>query len=757
MAAQWPALNTATRRRPDGRLFAPTLNGIAPGVRRYTRRISILDQNASLPSPSLAGNEPQKHVAAARVRMVALILFVTLLSITIFRSLQNNGNKEEHTLEQAFDFWNILGVDIARNNEHAPGITQKRKEPDEDALPMKEEAVLDALSHASQFPQKDSVDVLKGYASSVENANEKYVRQKIDSSLRGSFKSVRGNAIESKDDSRPGQDSLLEAGALPSNSEDSNNQQFPKSQRSENDRPETEKDAGIPSSATSHSSGDVTKDKFRPQKIQRNADAVPDSFESYVRSDMREGERAMCRINKACIMGNGMLSLPRWMMRKRRELQHCGLGPHVYHDGDESNFGGEAAREIDVDLVQLVPLTHFSNPAGTMTELLMDSILPAALLFDVFGTRNIPLPEGVVAKRCYSTPTTTDCEGTLTPESAPFKPSIFVPPSVAGQPDSWEAHALEMLGKAYGGGSVEKLSVADVVNQNEEANSANTTATCFRSILITEARVRDFPHGWFGVNSVLLPASGIDKAVQQSNTKSEPDGVCSIAIAILQKGDDRRLISADALQTKLSDLASEGSVKLNLDVQIIGGYKRIPFSDQIQRVRQLDILIGGTSHSLSNLMFMRSNTSVFEVFPFGWQPKLYEELASSMGIQHNKVFSAPQEREFKACLEHELVQLRKQNRISENEKPSWMTEIEGRWEKASEEFSLSSKTSLILNSDTSGISNFHTRSCARRQSLEFNVEKVARAVLQEAQRVCDEKAGNRLPASQQSSDHLEAV
>jgi hypothetical protein len=689
--------------------------------------------------------------------MVAIVIFLTLLSVTLFLGVQNNGTKLEQTLEHAFDLGEILGVGVEHKNDHTLGTTQKRKDPDDDALPMKEEAVLDALYHKEHVSQKDSSDAPEGYASATETTNQKYVRQKIESSLRGPLKSVLRTTIESRKESRPDKDSRLESRALPGGSEDSNDERFAKTELSETEQSQTKKVAGQASSVPGSWKDELINDNSRPPRVQTIEGAVPESVESYVRSDMREGERAMCRLTRACIMSNGMLSLPRWMMRKRRELEHCGLGPHVYHDDAPSKFNGEAAREIDVDLVQLVPLPQYSNPPGTMTEFLMDSILPAALLFDVFGTRNIPIPEGVVAKRCYSTQTTTDCEGALTPEPSPFKPGIFVPPSVAGQPDSWEAHALEMVGKAYGGGRVEKLSVADVVNRNEEATSGNSTATCFRSILITDARVKDFPHGWFDGNSKLLPASGIEKAVHQSNTKSDANGLCSIAIAILQKGDDRRLISADALQTKLSDLASEVPVKLNLDVQIIGGYSRIPFTDQIQRVKNLDILIGGTSHSLSNLMFMQSNTSVFEVFPFGWQPKLYEELASSMGIWHHKVFSAPQEREFKACLEHELVQLRKQNQISENEKPPWLTEIEGRWEKASEEFSLHSKTSLVLNSDTSGISNFHTRSCARRQSLEFNVEEVARAVLQEAQRVCDKKAGIPSPASQQSSDHLQAV
>jgi hypothetical protein len=133
------------------------------------------------------------------------------------------------------------------------------------------------------------------------------------------------------------------------------------------------------------------------------------------------------------------------------------------------------------------------------------------------------------------------------------------------------------------------------------------------------------------------------------------------------------------LQIKLSALSIARPSGTRVGVQIVSDVGTL--AKISETTQYADILVGGTSHSLSNLIFMRPNTSVFEVFPFAWQPTLYQELASStgvlassMGVWYNNVVAAPQEQEFRASLENELSQLRKQNVISNDKKPTWMAE-----------------------------------------------------------------------------------
>jgi hypothetical protein len=468
-------------------------------------------------------------------------------------------------------------------------------------------------------------------------------------------------------------------------------------------------------------------------------------IESYSRTDVPAGARPVCRISDACILANGMVSLPAWMSKEDRLLRRCGLGPHTFHTGEDGPKGSPVKR-VDADLAQLIRLMRFKEPSGTLAEFFAESVLHAAYVFDTFGGgRGAAAAE--TESHCIATQNGTECDqqaresgAAAAAAAAGLKPGLFVPKRVRSQEDTWEAHALGMLDGKYGPAAVAKVATEDVLNEAEKGRTSNVSATCFRSIIVSEAKFRDLPTGAFGAATSAFFAKGAVDRTPRVRGRADVTGACSVTVGILKKAGVRAVQPIDALRERITSIASAALPTARVAVDVIEHSREVPFPDQVSRMRDVDIVVGGTSNSLSSMAFMRSGSAVFEVFPFAWQPPFFEDLSRVLGHRHHAVHASPQTTEFKTCLEHELFQLRKQNRLQGDESPDWVRDAEARWEQASGEFALSGQSPLLLNSDASGVSNFHTRTCARHQSLDFNVDDVAKAVLLEARDICQPAA-----------------
>lgn len=481
---------------------------------------------------------------------------------------------------------------------------------------------------------------------------------------------------------------------------------------------------------------------------ERTYSPMPDQIESFSRSDLLAGARPMCRIANACILANGMISLPVWMQREDRLLRRCGVGPHTYHAGSNGPKGS-VVKHHDADLAQLVRLMRFKEPSATMVDFWIDSVLHAAYLFDTFS--GLPkVAHQATETHCITTHSSTDCdkqlEGTAAAASvaaataAGLKPALFVPQKIMQHENTWERGALAMLDGKYGPAATTHLFTTDVIDKEQKDKPTNVSATCFRSILVGEAKFRDLPTNAFDVTtSPLFSRSGIDRAPRSPATSND---ACTISVGILKKSGARTIIPVEELRTKIASIAAAALPSATVNVEIIEPpSKDKPLSEQTPQFTNVDILLGGTSSSLANMAFMRSGGAVFEVFPFAWQPSTFGDLARVLGLRHKPVYAGPQTTDFRACMEHEVFQLRKQGRLSGDDNPEWVAAAEKRWEAAAGEFALSGRSSLLLNSDTSGVSNFHTRSCARHQNLDFNVDDVAKAILLEARTICFPSSG----------------
>jgi Glycosyltransferase 61 len=474
--------------------------------------------------------------------------------------------------------------------------------------------------------------------------------------------------------------------------------------------------------------------------------ASPEQIESFSHPNMANGTRPMCRVNNACIInnnGSGVLSLPSWMTREDSVLRKCGVNPRKYH----TSIGALAKssshiRHIDADLVQQIRLSTFNEPPTAMTEHFLNSVLRAAFQLEVFeSTTSVSMGTD---HHCIANHTASFCDGAVVDAmpTADLRPAIIVPKKLVTMNNSWEAHSLELVKSAYGRGDLLEITTADLMTpptdeETPSKDALNNTAVCFRSIIFTNANFNELPARAFEAPSVRLFASnGIDRAPRPPHGP-EQEEQCKVSITIMKKSGHRALRNVDALQEQIEEIAKAALPSVTVTVNVLSPEKDSPFSNQVASMAETDILVGGTSHSLSNMAFMRAGATVFEVFPFGWQPSTFAYLANVMGIKYFSIGSKPQTAEFNECIEHEVLQLRKQNRLQEGEdSPEWLASLESRWSQAVAEYTLSGKSSLLLNSDRTGVSNFHTRSCARQQSLDFNVEDIAKEILLQVRNVC---------------------
>jgi hypothetical protein len=515
------------------------------------------------------------------------------------------------------------------------------------------------------------------------------------------------------------------------------------------DRPDLESQhhsenvAGIGTIAKQQVSGETGEQNTLPTELASLA-TIPEQIEWYSRPDMVNGTRPTCRVSNACILnnnGSGIVSLPSWMAREDFLLRKCGVGPRKYHASvDGLSKGVSHIQLVEADLVQQIFLSKFKEPPSSMTEHFTSTVLRAAYQLELFSDGSHLASKGV-GRYCYASESGSNCiQNGNRKNSGVLRPAIITPAKNSQSSDIWETRVLSLLMLAYGQGSMSTLTTADLMSPSADSylahqRASNISAMCFRSIIFSNANFNELPDRVFdAVSTRLFSSNGVDRAHRKGTGQR---GACSISIAIMKKSGHRALRNVDALKEKIEETSKAALPDTSVTVNVLSPGRNVPFKDQVDSIRDTDILVGGTSHSLSNMAFMRTGSAVFEVFPFAWQPETFLYLATALGIKHIPVFADPQSTEFNDCIEHEVLQMRKQQKLDEGEDLlEWVTSVESRWRQAVVDFTLTGSSSLFLNSDKTSVSNFHTRLCARQQSLDFNVEATARAVVLQARNLC---------------------
>lgn len=490
------------------------------------------------------------------------------------------------------------------------------------------------------------------------------------------------------------------------------------------------------SSLSSSTASAHYSDSVAPKSARNNAEPVrqpeaKEKAEVYYHNNLVHGSRPICRIYGACLLSNGIYSLPWWMRKYRAELSRCGLAVSFqYHD---SAFDLPYRRNLDADFVHTHQTVKFKEPPSHFAHFFPEVIMKASFLFEVLGGDD---NKEHSTEHCHITKMGRYCSFTSPSHSSAFKPALFVPLDIQKKPQSWSSKALSFLERAYG--SFTPLNMSDVLHSGYSHNPQNVSATCFRSIAVSFPVYRDIPPQLFAEQNRFFQQNGIDRTKKKNATSSKHNksGFCEVSVGILDREGQRAMVDPEGLKRMIGHVIEATQTSIQVHTDIFKFDDGVSFEKQTQRMQTTDILLAAHGAALANIGFLRKESMIIEIFPFGWQPSIFSEMAHVFEEEYHSVPSIPQSGIFKECLEQARKIMMRRGVIPKDSTPVWLSRALRAWDAAVAEHIASGREKISFVDKNSRLSNFYTRSCARHQTLEFDYLKVARLVAQKALSMC---------------------
>lgn len=405
----------------------------------------------------------------------------------------------------------------------------------------------------------------------------------------------------------------------------------------------------------------------------------------------------ICRILNGCVKGDGTLLLPEWLQRHDDIISfHCGHSRVEFSLNDTSFFPSSSSPSaspmslLHDDLISLPPA-----PQPSMAQFVQD-FMPSAVIFDlIYGTHER------VSRTCHSR-RGESCEGF--PGLDMLKAAVVLPDRLKSidLKKSWPKQFVNLM-KPPGTGRQPKVMYQSALfrtgddedDEDDETgvrkNGLRRDVQCFRSVMFTR--------GPFNKNVILndhlqnihfLTLHGIDRRPRQiwtggdvtDPTATTQDGTvdnsndaafakyqiqnneafsnrqCSLNITIANRdptSDRQRLVgryipNVNALRAAIMQQAGR-IPRLQVHVQALT-LEGKTLRWQMNAMQKTDILVGGHGPLLSNMIFLRDNTSsVIEIQPFSYYPNTYERMAQYVAhISHERYIAHPDYPAFHACI-----------------------------------------------------------------------------------------------------------
>lgn len=291
------------------------------------------------------------------------------------------------------------------------------------------------------------------------------------------------------------------------------------------------------------------------------------------------------------------------------------------------------------------------------------------------------------------------------------------------------------------------------------SQSGKSSATCFRSILLTRNRYppqsvlhANEKNAFYEYNK-LSRESIVNKigSKEDKSFKNSQDE-CRIRLTILQprktSGKNVQLGKIENEDEILSKTvhkidaiaASHGFNNLKLDIK---KYRQdaTNIASAARLIQQSDMILGGNDPSMTNIMFARPHTAVIEVQNFGYSTGPYRSFASTLNLTYMSVMARPDALTFERCV------LDKYDKnwgggVSKDEMEARMNGLLRMFRDAAEKFD--GKTSMIDltsfvkrdGSDRRGYIPLE-RVCARLQHLNVDTEMVGALIAEQAAEICE--------------------
>jgi Glycosyltransferase 61 len=496
---------------------------------------------------------------------------------------------------------------------------------------------------------------------------------------------------------------------------------------------------------------------------------VNESSIRIIRSTGLSADKPVCRIEGICRAGDGSYLLPTWMRMYSKPIQDCGIKTAYYVLHETATLKDVSSRSVwlikDFPRKSMTLSEDFSDfdliggkaPRAEKQWLVTD-LAPTIFMMDMALRFDDVQKRGkIAAVQCVTR------GGKICSEPSMFSninPMILVDVRISEQQSYlWPKGFLRLIRNGFSG----SLQVTDL--QDMYGWRMRSQASCIRSLITSRASIEDLPRGAFESDNFLFRANALSRESARLTNASSPLAPsqavsipvpskiqCRVNVLLLNKYGKRYMIGDTSLRTAIESIARKIVRKRHPGVDIVPEivfFESSSFHEQVSVMQETSVVVSSHGDSNANIIFLRPESSLIEVMPFGLGPVTYSNLAKAFGVKYQTVMAQPDDEVFRSCIEH--FNNGNGNAIDgESGDHESVRRLLERWEVAGTAFRAESEqtrgeatSNFRIGEEPDEIEKplhrdgvSRARQCATYQRLAFNIDHVARLVIREGLEIC---------------------
>lgn len=430
----------------------------------------------------------------------------------------------------------------------------------------------------------------------------------------------------------------------------------------------------------------------------------------------------ICRVMNACVRQDGTLVLPAWMRRHDEMLSFdCGVMKLDFSQPDTRP--PPPLRNLDLFGTDTSP-----NDVSSFLNHFMPQLVSLDMLS---GERHL-------SRTCH-TRRGRGCQDLMV-LAEELRPAIALESEVSGRRTTglaWIQQFVGLIPTERYAHSVRILNTSGIPFYNDDS-----LHQCFRSVVVTRG-----PRSKYAINSDLLQDLQVFKKngllkTPRNVREAHPgsffigSGVCSLNVTVASnyriwnETTSGQIPGIDEISAAIREHVNSVA-GLVLNVQKLDTSVQ-PSEIQRNAMQTTDILVAGHGSVLANMIFLRTNSTVVELMPFGYYPKTYEKLALYLAdVRYDRYIAYPDLQGFARCVD---------NAHSDKAESA---ELVQQFQKAASRYKTMGSTHSLLFHKM-GTSPRYAQDCARMQRLEVAPKRLAALVSRLAKARCGIPMAQRL-------------
>lgn len=429
----------------------------------------------------------------------------------------------------------------------------------------------------------------------------------------------------------------------------------------------------------------------------------------------------ICRILNACIAPDGILHLPAWMQRHDNLISfHCGLSAVDFSLPD--TFPPPPLYPVD--------LVGISAPHPSMPRFIRD-FFPTAVSFDlIYGDHQI-------SKACYSRKGS-NCDEGFPALLDSLRAAVVLPHRLRDfdEKKSWAREFVKLMKPPSSPGR------QPTIIYDDSLHHPDADMTCFKSAFFTRGPFNShvvMPDHLRNIH--FLVAQNVNKTAREFQLPETVEGFpdrrsCRLNVTLtnrrLIEGAHNRLVGRYVVNIpELNDAILKQAQRipgliLSVDILTLEGHS---LRWQINAMQKTDIWVAGHGPLLTNMLFLRENSSVIEMQPFSYYPQTFEDMAAKLAnVKYDRYIAHPDLEAFDACV----------RQMYPPSHPSFLRamHILDRFTSAAVKYKESDSTHSVVLHQLSDPDLHGVKMCAQMQRLDTDASHFAIAIVRRARLMC---------------------